>query len=116
MQRDASTPQEYIDMVPDEQRDMLQQIRKEIFAAVPGIEEVNEYGMLGYPGLANLAAQKNYVALYVNPKVLAEHKGNFKGVSCGKSCMRFRKPEQIDTDALAKMLAAVAAFNAADGE
>jgi len=61
--------------------------------------------MLGYPGLGNLAAQKNYVALYVNSSKLAEHVVNFPGASCGKCCLRFRKPEHIDPDALRSLLA-----------
>jgi uncharacterized protein YdhG (YjbR/CyaY superfamily) len=108
VQRDAASPREYLEQVPQGQREMLDLIREQIFAVAPEAEEINEYGMLGYKGLANLAAQKNYVALYVKPAVLAEHKVNFPGVSCGKSCLRFRNMEQIDVAALAELLRAVA--------
>jgi hypothetical protein len=70
-------------------------------------DEGIEHGMLDYPGLANLAAQKHYVALYVAPAVLAKHKKSFPGVSCGKSCLRFAKPEQLDPVALRRLLKAV---------
>ena len=83
---------------------MLDTIRETVIEIAPGTEEVIEHGMLGYPGLANLAAQKNYVALYVRPAVLAEHRSNFPGISCGKSCLRFRRPEQIDRGAVRALL------------
>ncbi len=100
MQRDAKTPQEYLDMVPEKQRGMIETIREAIFAAVPDVEEINEYGMLGYKGLGNLAAQKQYVALYMPATVVAQHKPNFPGLNCGKVCMRFRRPEQLDPEKL----------------
>ena len=96
MQLEAESPEEYRQAVPDHQKEIFEAVRTAIFAAVPEIEEILEYGMLGYPGLANLGIQKNYVSLYVRPKVLAEHKANFPGTSCGKSCLRFNKIEQVD--------------------
>jgi len=100
MKRDASSPQAYRKDVTGEQSEMLETIRNAILSVAPDTEEIIEYGMLGYPGLANLAAQKHFVALYVLPAVLAEHLGQFPGVNCGKSCMRFRRPDQIDSDRL----------------
>ena len=39
MQRDAATPAEYLDLLNDKQRGMVETIRAAIFAAVPGIGE-----------------------------------------------------------------------------
>jgi hypothetical protein len=83
---------------------MLETIRDVIFEIAPESDEIIEYGMLGYPGLANLAAQKHYVALYVKPAVLAEHREHFSGADCGKSCLRFRRPDQIDRERLRVLL------------
>jgi hypothetical protein len=83
---------------------MLETIRDVIFEVAPATDEIIEYGMLGYPGLANLAAQKHYVALYVKPIVLAEHREHFSGAHCGKSCLRFRGPDQIDRQRLRALL------------
>ena len=73
-------------------------------------EEGIEHGMLDYPGVANLAAQKHYVALYVAPTVLAQHREAFAGIDAGKSCLRFKRSEQLDSAALRKLLDAVVAF------
>ena len=58
MRRDVETPEAYRRDVTGEQSEMLEIIRGVIFEVAPQTEEIIEYGMLGYPGLANLAAQK----------------------------------------------------------
>ncbi len=107
MKRDADSPEAYRNEVTGTQRDMLEAIRGAIFDVVPEAEEIIEYGMLGYPGLANLAAQKHYVALYVMPEVLDRHREAFAGADCGRSCLRFRQPEHIEAESLRKLLADV---------
>ena len=104
MKRDARSPQAYRNDVTGEQSEMLETIRNAILSVAPDTDEIIEHGMLGYPGLANLAAQKHYVALYVKPAVLAEHRDHFPGADCGKSCMRFRRPDQIDSKRLRDLL------------
>ena len=104
MRRNDTTPQAYRDDVEGEQREMLEEIRGAIFEVAPHSEEIIEYGMLGYPGLANLAAQKHYVALYVKPAVLAKHKDRLPGADCGKSCLRFRRLQQIEKEPLRALL------------
>lgn len=79
----------------------------EILRACPDVAEGIRYGMLDYPGLANRAAQKNYVALYVMPAVLADFKARFLGVRCGKSCLRIARLEQFDEAANLDLLQAV---------
>ena len=104
MKREVDTPQAYRNDVSGAQREMLETIRKVIFEVAPKTDEVIQHGMLGYPGLANLGAQKHHVALYVMPEVLARHRNRFLGVDCGKSCLRFRRPEQIDPSGLRELL------------
>lgn len=104
MKRDDRSPASYIDSVAGEQKSLLLEVRKVIFDVEPDSEEVIEYGMLGYPGLANLAAQKNYVSLYVAPKALAEYKKKYAGADCGKSCLRFRSMKQFDPAAVRDLL------------
>ena len=104
MRRDDSSPEAYRNDVSGEQSEMLETIRNAILSVAPDTDEIIEHGMLGYPGLANLAAQKHYVALYVMPAVLAEHRDRFPGADCGKSCMRFRRPDQIDSKRLRDLL------------
>ena len=104
MKRDARSPQAYRSDVSGEQSQVLEAIRDAIFEAAPDAEEIVEYGMLGYPGVAHLAAQKHYVALYIRPAVLAEHRDSFPGADCGKSCLRFRRADQVDWEGLSNLL------------
>ncbi|KAA3614537.1 MAG: DUF1801 domain-containing protein [Planctomycetota bacterium] len=104
MQRKLDSPEAYRKAVPEHQKELFEKVRAAIFEAVPEIEEINEFGMLGYPGLANLAAQKHHVSLYVLPEILAKHKDRFPGTSCGKSCLRFKKADQADSEKLVKLL------------
>ena len=107
MKRDAETPADYLAQVPEDQRALLEALRAVILRDHPDISEGLRYGMLDYPGLANLAAQKAYVALYVKASVLAEFRPRFPGLNCGKSCLRFKRLEQIDADTVADLLRAV---------
>lgn len=104
MQRNANSPEAYRADIEAPQRELLEAIREVIFEVFPEVTEKIEYGMLDYPGLANLAAQKNYVSLYVAPSVLARHKAEFVGVNSGKSCLRFRRLDQVDRPALTRLL------------
>ena len=100
MRRNDSSPEAYRADVTGEHSEMLETIRNAILSVAPDIGEIIEHGMLGYPGLANLAAQKHYVALYVLPAVLAEHRDRFPEANCGKSCIRFRRQDQINPEQL----------------
>ncbi|HEY8572146.1 DUF1801 domain-containing protein [Phenylobacterium sp.] len=50
-------------------------------------------------------SQKQYISLYVPPAVHEKHAEAMKGLDAGKSCIRFRKGEQIDFDLLDRLLA-----------
>ena len=104
MRRNDSSPVAYRNDVTGEQKEMLETIRNAILSVAPDTAEIIEHGMLGYPGLANLAAQKHYVALYVLPAVLAKHRESFSSTDCGKSCLRFRRLEQTDPERLRILL------------
>ncbi len=124
MQSKATTPQEYIDSLPEDRMKAMTELRKVILSNLPkGFKEVMGYGMLGYvvphtlypdgyhcdPKLPlpfiNLASQKNFIAvyhmgIYSDPKLLKWFTDEFSKHSknkldMGKSCMRFKKPEQI---------------------
>jgi hypothetical protein len=114
MRRDDSSPEAYLNDVEGDLRMLLEAIRDLILEVVPDVEEGIGHGMLDYPGLANLAAQKNYVALYVAPAVLTKHKGDFPGVSCGKSCLRFKRIDQVDRRAITTLLREVRTYRSQD--
>ena len=85
---------------------MIDTLRSLISQVAPGVEETIAYGLLGYPGLASLAAQKGYVALYLDPEVVSRFDGLLVQVDHGRSCLRFRRSEQIPVDAVRAMLVA----------
>ena len=124
MQSKAQTPDEYFDSLPDDRKAVMKELRKVILKNLPkGFKEVISYGMVGYvvphstypkgyhcdPKLPlpflNIASQKNFIAvyhmgIYSDPKLLdwftKEYPKHSKAkLDMGKSCIRFKKPEEI---------------------
>ncbi len=107
MQRNSESPEHYIDAVEGDQKELLLKIRSLIQEIAPEAGETIEYGMLGYPGIGNLAAQKNYVSLYVAPKALAQFKKAHPSSNCGKSCLRFKSDKEFNPEAVRNLLTEV---------
>lgn len=132
MQSNASTPDEYVAELPEERATAIQKLRDTIKENLPdGFEETMSYGMIGYvvphsiypdgyhcsPELPlpfmNIASQKNYIALYhsgiyADEKLLnwftSEYPKYVKTkLDMGKSCVRFKKPEQIPYELIAEL-------------
>ena len=126
----AQTPEAYLAELPEERRKVISQLRELIRKHIPeGYVESMSFGMLSwevplekYPktyngkplGYVALAAQKNGYSLYLlgpygEPKQADELRKAFekagKKLDMGKSCVRFRKPEDLALDALAKAIA-----------
>ena len=124
MQSTASTPQEYIDSLPDDRKAAVSELRKNILKNLPeGFSETMGYGMLGYvvphskypagyhcdPKLPlpfiNIASQKNFIAvyhmgIYTDSALLDWFTSEFQKQckskpDMGKSCIRFKKMDQI---------------------
>lgn len=98
----------------------LAKIRQCALKNLPDHSEAMRYGMPTYSrGEADPAfafnSQKQYVSLYVRPRVHALHAEALKGLDAGKSCIRYRKPESIDFDLLDRMLADTARLDEASG-
>jgi uncharacterized protein YdhG (YjbR/CyaY superfamily) len=85
---------------------MLETVREAIRGDFPEAEEGIEHGMLAYPGVGFLAAQKHYVSLYLDPEVLDDFRARLPR-DCGKSCIRYRRRDQLDLGLLAEILNAV---------
>jgi hypothetical protein len=126
----AQTPEAYLAELPEERRKVITQLRELIRKNIPKgyVESVN-WGMLTweiplkkYPNTYNgkplgyvaLAAQKNSYSLYLmgpygDAKQAEELKKAFdkagKKLDMGKSCVRFRKPEDLELNAIAKAIA-----------
>lgn len=124
MQSKATSPEQYINELPDDRKAVIRKLRQSILNNLPkGFHERMNYGMLGYvvphstypdgyhcsPELPlpfmSLASQKNYVALYHAGMYASEELYNwFVGeypkyvktkLDMGKSCVRFKKMETI---------------------
>jgi hypothetical protein len=128
----AKTVAAYLKELPAERRAVVAAVRNVILEHLPkGYEEAMESGLpcyqiplAKYPHTYNgrplmyaaLAAQKNYYALYLmcvyqDPKLLARLAAACakagKRLDMGKSCLRFRKLEDLPLPAIGKIIASV---------
>jgi hypothetical protein len=119
----AKSIKEYFAALPDERRSTLGFLHKFIQKTVPTLAPNFIYNMPGYgtfkyenhkkeiidwPIIA-LASQKNYISLYVcaieNGEYIAEkYKKTLGKVNVGKSCIRFKKIEDLNLKTLEKVL------------
>jgi len=132
MTYEANTPEECVAQIPEERKPIISKLRKIIKDNLPkGFEEGVNYKMLGYyvphsiypegyycdPKLPlpfmNLASQKNSINLYhsgVYAKkelydwFVAEYpKHSKRKLDMGKSCIRFKKMDDIPYDLIAEL-------------
>ena len=128
----ATTPTAYVDSLPEDRKKAMNELRKVILKNLPkGFQEEMSYGMIGYviphtlypagyhckPELPlpflNIASQKNFIAvyhmgMYADKKQLdwftAEFPKHSKAkLDMGKSCIRFKKPEQIPFELIGEL-------------
>ncbi|GAA4111298.1 DUF1801 domain-containing protein [Aquimarina addita] len=124
MQYKATTPDEYIKQIPKERQATIQKLRDVIQHNLPkGFSEKISYGMIAYvvphsiypdgyhcnPKLPlpfiSIASQKNYIAIYHSGLYAQKDLFNWfvdeypkhvkTKLDIGKSCIRFKKPDQI---------------------
>jgi len=129
----SSTVDKYLENLESSKKEAFQTLRETIVRNIPeGFHEEINYGMVGYvvphsiypagyhcdtklplPFLA-IAAQKNFIAvyhmgIYMNPELLewfvAEFPKHSKSkLDMGKSCMRFKKPQDIPFELIAELV------------
>jgi hypothetical protein len=133
MQSDPTTPEDYIDQLPEDRKNPIGTLRKTILDNLPkGFEEGINYKMLGYyvpfsaypdgyhcnPKLPvpfmNVASQKNFIALYhmgiyAKKELLDWFVGEYPKHSkykldMGKSCIRFKKVAAIPYELIAELV------------
>lgn len=119
----AKTVKEYMDALPADRREIIESLHKFIQKVAPSLKPHFAYNMLGYGNFkytsskkelldwptVSLASQKNYISLYIcavqNGEYIAEkHKDSLGKVSVGKSCIRFKKLEDLDLEVLEKVI------------
>jgi len=133
MQSNARTPEQYINELPEDRKEVITKLRKTILDNLPnGFKETIEYGMLAYvvphskyPNgyhcdpktplpFINLASQKNHIGLYhmgiySAPKLMewfiTEFPKHVSGkLDMGKSCIRFKNSSKIPYDLLGELV------------
>jgi uncharacterized protein YdhG (YjbR/CyaY superfamily) len=113
MQSQAKDVTTYLEEVPAERKAALVQLRKQCLAVLKGFEESMRYGGPCYSrnGVVEVgfASQKHFIGLYIlRTDVMKTHIDllKIKGVSVGKGCIRYSKPEKIDFKVVESMLKA----------
>ena len=126
----AKTVAAYLASLPDDKRNAIITVRDLVLRSLPdGYEEGMAYGMIYYSiplsrypntyndqplGYVGLAAQKNFNAIYLmgvysDPVRAKKFKDGFaragKKLDIGKSCVRFKSPDDLALDAIAETIA-----------
>lgn len=129
----ANTVEEYLENIPEERKPYFNKLRQTIVENIPeGFEETLQYGMIGYvvphklypagyhvkPSeplpFTHIASQKNFIALYhsgiyADKEILdwfvAEYPKHCKRkLDMGKSCVRFKKMEEIPYELIGELM------------
>ena len=133
MQLKATTPEQYISEIPEERQKAFTKLLSVIKKNLPkGFSETMGYGMMGwvvphskYPAgyhcnpkdplpFIGIASQKNFIAIYhmgvyANPALLkwfitAHAKASPKKLDMGKSCIRYKKPDDIPFNLIGELV------------
>ena len=132
MQSKANTVKQYLNELPNDRKKAISIVRQTILENLPdGYDEVMNWGMITYevtletyPNTYNgkplmyaaLASQKNHMAVYLmgcymEPEVRNEfekaYKKSGKRFDAGKSCIRFKKIDDLPLDLLGKTIASM---------
>lgn len=119
----ATNVKEYLEQIPPDRRKTIDFLHDFIQKVAPTLKPHFAYNMLGYgkfkyknykkeiidwPTLS-LANQKNYISLYVcaidgKEYVAEKYKVKLGKVSVGKSCIRFKKVEDLNLDTLKEVI------------
>ncbi len=111
MQSRAKTVTAYLKEVPAERKAALKKLRDLCRASLTGFEESMTYGGPCYSrdGVVEVgfASQKHFIGLYIlRTDVMNAYKDRLKvkGVTLGKGCIRYSKPERIDFSVVESIL------------
>jgi uncharacterized protein YdhG (YjbR/CyaY superfamily) len=102
-----TTVAEYLEALPEDRRDAIDQLRALIRRIAPDVVEGMEYGMLAYSRgerLFCLASQKRYLALYVGAAVVEAHREALGRLDCGKGCIRFRNLDELPLEVVSDIV------------
>lgn len=117
------TPEEYLNSLEDKRKKDVIQLHELIIKTVPKLKPFMIVGMIGYGkfnykyasgregdwAIIALASQKNYISLYGcasdGKEYIAEkYKSKLPKANIGRSCIRFKKIEDVDLDIIKEIL------------
>lgn len=139
----TTTVEAYLESLSEDRREAIEKLRATINQNLPkGFKETISYGMIGwvvphetYPSgyhcdpklplpFLSIASQKNFIAfyhmgMYMNTDVLkwfeAEYPNHSKTkLDMGKSCVRFKKPDQIPFELIGTLMTKMTVQNFID--
>ena len=119
----AKNKNDYIAVLPVERKKILKALDKVIRETAPELKDFFAYSMPGYGAfdyvnykkelikwpVISIASQKNYVSVYVcavvDGQYIAEkYKDELGKVNVGRSCIRFKKLEDLDIETFKKII------------
>ncbi len=115
----AATVDDFLKTMSVEERAVFTKIRALLMKAHPQMAENMRWRMPGYSigeiGVGGFNKQKHYLCLYINPEAVDPFRKELKaaGLDCGKSCLRFRKPEKLPLALAARIIKHAAKLAAA---
>jgi len=132
MRSEAATVEGYLAELADDRREAIEAVRTVILENLPsGYAEVMNWGMITYevpleiyPDTYNrqplmfaaLASQKNYMAVYLTGIYISDaardefekaYRATGKRFDVGKSCVRFRKLEDLPLELIGETIASI---------
>lgn len=127
------TPEEYIDRLEEPRRDDVRRLHELIRKTVPKLEPYTESGGLGYGRyryryasgrggesyVLGIASRKRYISFYVMAEdgkggyLAGSYRHRLPKADIGKSCVRFKRLDDLDEGVLREMIRAAAKSPAA---
>ena len=101
------TVDQYLQALAPDRKEALEKVRKLILNTIPEIEETMRYNMPTYEKdevVCALASQKHYISLYMDVELVQEHKEELKHLDVGKSCIRFKRINDLPMDTVKEIL------------
>lgn len=108
MRIEATSVDDYISKLPEDRAAIISTLREMIQQHFDG-EESLKYGMPTFHitdtdhGIT-IASQKNYVSMYMDVNLLDEYRDHFKHLKPGKSCINFKRLDQLPMNVVEEMI------------
>ncbi len=109
MSEKHKTVRAYLEGLAPDRQGALTTLRSLVREMVPEAEETMRYGMPTYEQggavLCSFASQKHYMSYYMDLSLVEQHRHELAGLGVGKSCIRFKRLEQLLLDTVRSILA-----------